>query len=421
MGFGPALSSLGRQSRPIAPGSQRGRSANPPPAAPSPPRRFPPLELKPGRPPRGGRGAGWGDEAPLPVPAGGAERWAGAGGAGRRAAGSAPGGTRADRAAVGARGPPPPGAARSLGARPPASPPPAPPPAPPLRGTRRGASRLQSPWRAAATHRRHCRVSGRPRPFAPARPRTSRSSLRRPSVLGGAAHGPAREPTSDAGAAGPRRSAGECGARGAGAARLGRGRTRGARGARTPGRRPAQGEWEPEQAAWMQGDREGETRGVPVLLASRLGPSVPRVPGDWFLCFGSFFGRQVSGFQTLSGLDFFPSGGVGGSLLPAASPCGRAGQRGRSAQRSWGTTWAGNRGGNTVSRKSAGRGSIRARVTLVTCLGIWLEWRRAGGISRGTGMPRMRETEATGQTVSSPFPQTPSVHGPDFSCYFLLF
>lgn len=50
-------------------------------------------------------------------------------------------------------------------------------------------------------------------------------------------------------------------------------------------------------------------------------------------------------------------------------------------------------------------------------VGVEKRW----GISRGTGMLGMREIEATGQTVSSPFPQTPMTHGPDFSCYFLLF
>lgn len=86
--------------------------------------------------------------------------------------------------------------------------------------------------------RRHCRVSGCPRLFPPACPGVFRSSLRRPPVLDGAAHGPAREPTSGAGPAGPRRSSGECGGH-----RLGSGKTWGAPGAPTwrPGLRASTG------------------------------------------------------------------------------------------------------------------------------------------------------------------------------------
>lgn len=55
-------------------------------------------------------------------------------------------------------------------------------------------------------------------------------------------------------------------------------------------------------------NKEGETRGFPILLASCLGPSVLQVQRLFLLlvCFFlSFSGRQLCGFLTLSRLDFF--------------------------------------------------------------------------------------------------------------------
>lgn len=55
-------------------------------------------------------------------------------------------------------------------------------------------------------------------------------------------------------------------------------------------------------------NKEGETRGFPILLASCLGPSVLQVPRLFLLLvclFLSFSGRQLCGFLTLSRLDFF--------------------------------------------------------------------------------------------------------------------
>lgn len=197
----------------------------------------------------------------------------------RHLAGSTPRRTRAGRAAVGARDPPLPHAL-SLRARPPASPPPAPPPAPPLRGARRGASRLQSPWRAGSHEPPALPGPGLLAPLRLACPRTSRSSLRRLPLLGGAAHGPAREPTSDAGPAGPRRPSGECRACGAGAARLGSGKTWGVRGARTwrPGlKTSAEPKVSRSWSRWSgeQGRRDPGFSHPPRLLPRPLGSASP--------------------------------------------------------------------------------------------------------------------------------------------------
>lgn len=58
---------------------------------------------------------------------------------------------------------------------------------------------------------------------------------------------------------------------------------------RTWGERRAQGELELEPVEWMKGNPQGETRGFAILLTARLGPSVLRVPRDWFLGFGLLF------------------------------------------------------------------------------------------------------------------------------------
>lgn len=370
-GFGPALSQQGWGSAPDAPGLQR-RHSHPTRHRPHP----------------AGRAGG---RARLSVPVSRSESRAGPGGTDRRAAsrapsGLSPGSTGAGRAAVGARDPWLP-SALSLGARPPASPPPAPPPAPPSAGrvAEPPACKVSGARAAASRRRRRCRVPRSPRARSAAGPRTSRSLLRRPSVLGGAAHGPAREPTSGAGAAGPRRGSGECGA---GAARLGSGKTGDVRGGPTwrpglQGTRRAQGESGPERARWVWGN-EGEARGShrPHLLPWPPSPASPdRLPGTCLL--------------TPRGLGGFSAGGVGGSLLPAASAQHGAGQRAAGPGEHAG--WEPGRGhGQQEVIRARGRPGCAAQGATGVCA------ERTGHLPRGGDAGA--EAGATGRAVSSSVP-----------------
>lgn len=169
------------------------------------------------------------------------------------------------------------------------------------------------------------------------------------------------------------------------------------------------------------GERGRSDRGFPSSSPPASAPDFCKSRETGFCFLVCFSGRQVSGFQTLSGLDSPPpwqSRRFAPAYRFSLGPCRAAGAQ-RAAEPGYHLGWELGREYSQQkvgwSREYTGWGSLGDLPRHL--VGVSKRW---GHLPRD-GVFGMRGIEATGQTVSSPFPQTPIVHGSDLSCYFLLF